>query len=116
MLAEQAGQARRPPSRPVGHGIDDHLDTGGRPAGRDGYQTEPEPAAQGAHVAPMDRHAPSATASRSTDGQIDAVRQSETIDTLQQEREAAAQPQLDDHGWLVAARRHNITATDLRLD
>src|SRR5213593_3071340 len=116
MLAEQAGQARHSPSRPVGHGIDDHLDTGGRTAGRDGYQTEPEPSAQVAHVAPMDRHAPSATASRSSDREIDAVRQREPIDTLQQEREAEAQLQLDDHGWLVAARRHHITATNLRLD
>src|SRR5438093_10580151 len=116
VLAEQAGQARHSPSRPVGHGIDDHLDTGGRTAGRDGHQAEPEPSAQVAHVAPMNRHAPSAAASRSADCEIDAVRQRESIDTLQQEREAEAQLQVDDHGWLVAARGHHITAADLRLD
>src|SRR6266508_5018107 len=116
VLAEQTGQARHSPSRAVGHGIDDDLDTGGRTAGRDGHQAEPEPSAQVAHVAPMNRHAPSAATSRSADREIDAVRQRESIDTLQQEREAEAQLQLDDHGWLVAARRHHITAADLRLD
>src|SRR6266851_4850015 len=98
VLAEQPGQARHSPSRPVGYGIDDHLDTGGRTAGRDGHQAEPEPSAQVAHVAPVDRHAPSAAASRSADREIDAVRPRASTDTLQQEREAEAQLQLDDHG------------------
>src|SRR5437667_1836024 len=116
VLAEQAGQARHSPAGPIGDGIDDDLDAGGRATGRDGHQAEAEPPAQVADVAPMDRRTARPPASRPADREIDAVRQGKPIDALQEEREAEAQLELDDHGRPVAARRHDVAAADLRLD
>src|SRR6516165_9293398 len=73
VLAEQTGQAGRPPARPVGDWIHDHVDAVGRASRRDGHEAEPEPATEVAHVASKDRPAPAPAAARPADGQIDAI-------------------------------------------
>src|SRR6266852_12639 len=116
VLTEEAGQAGHAPTRPVGDWIHDHLDAGRRAPGRDHDQAEPEPPTQVTHVTPMDRPASSAAAPRSADREIDAVRQREPIDALEHERQAEGELELDDHRWLLAPRRDDVAAPDLRLD
>ena len=116
VLAEETSQARHPPTRPVGHGIDDDLDAGGAPAGLDGQEAEPEPAAEVTHVAAMNRRAPRPAAARPAHREIDAIGEREPVDALQDKREPEAQLQLHDHRRLVAPRAHDVAAAHLGLD
>src|SRR5206468_3095806 len=110
VLAEQAGQAGRAPARAVRDRIHHYLDAARRVAGRDGHEAEPEAATEIAHVASKHRSAAAPTAARSADGQIDAIRQGEPVDTLEHEGEAEAELQLDDHRRLVAPDRDDVAA------
>ena len=96
--------------------VDQVTDPGGAPAGLDRQEAEPEPAAEVAHVAPMNRRPPSAAAARPDDRKVHAIREREPIDALEHQRKPEAQLQLHDHRRLVAPDGDDVAAAHLGLD
>jgi hypothetical protein len=122
MLAEQPRGARAAQARPVGHRIEHDLDRGrvvtGGAGGRQGHgqQSEPEPAAERAHVRPVRAGARAMAAAGSPDRQVHAIREREPGDALEQQAEVERELELDDHRRILAAGGDDVAPADLGLD